>query len=153
MDCSILGKKGISLLEAIVILLIIGIILSMVLPAEAARIRKTNYEKSIKELTSIAQASIDYFILKGHCPVAISQLEPQFMPSIAISSPFGTNYQMACINGLVNVSVLVPSGLAGKDPQGSLQVIINQGSQDLVEISQSLPNELTTRLSYDLKNQ
>jgi len=139
------------MLEVTAILLIIGVILSMVMPNYTGRINNANYEKTVNELTAIAQASIDYFILQGSWPTGIGQLAPEFMPHAVTSSPFGTNYQITCVNNVVSVSVLIPSGIAQKNPQGPLLVIINQGAQDQIEISQTVRNEFTSRLNYDLK--
>ena len=122
------------------------------IPAYEVRLRNADYEKTVKELTAIAQASVNFFLSEGAWPVTISQLEPQFMPHAVTLSPFGTNYQMNCINEVVTVSVLIPTGIAEKNPQGSLWVKINQGDMDLIEISRAIPNELTSRLSYDAKH-
>jgi len=73
------------------------------------------------------------------------------MPHAVTSSPFGTNYQMTCVNNMATVSVLIPSGIAQKNPQGQLLVINNQGLQDQIAISKTIKNELTSRLSYELK--
>ncbi len=140
------------MLEVTVILFIIGVIFSVVMPNYIGRIKNANYEKTVNELTAIAQASIDYFISEGSWPTGISQLAPQFMPQAVTSSPFGTNYQIICVNNMVTASVLIPSGIAQKNPQGPLLVINNQGSQDQIEITQTVKNELTSRLNYDLKH-
>ncbi len=139
------------MLEMTAILLIMGGILSLVLPNYLTRLKEANYEKTVKELTAISQASIDYLQFEGIWPSTITQLVPQFMPHTVISSPFGTNYQITCINNLVTVSVLIPTGIAKKNPQGQLLVINNQGNQDKIEISRTVQNEFTSRLMYDLK--
>lgn len=138
-------------MEVIVILLIIVLMLSMVVPNYVGRINNANYEKTVNELTAIAQASIDYFILEESWPIEINQLAPEFMPYAVTSSPFGTNYQITCVNNMVTVSVLIPAGIAQKNPQGQLLVINNQGSQDQIGISKTVQNEFTSRLNYDLK--
>jgi len=152
MDSRILNKKGSSMLEVTAILLIIGVILSMVMPNYIGRINNANYEKTVNELTAIATACVDFFISRGSWPTGTSQLAPQFMPRTVTSSPFGTNYQITCVNNMVTASVLIPAGIAQKNPQGPLLVIINQGTQDQIAISQIVKNELTSRLHYDLKN-
>lgn len=147
----ILNKAGTTLLEVTAVLLIIGVILSMVVPNYVYRINTAKYEKTVNELTAIAQASIDYFNMMGSCPPGTSQLAPEFMPNAVTSSPFGTTYlPPACSNNMVTVSVLIPSGIAPKSPQGQLGVIIHQGKQDQIEISQIVQNEVASRLSYCL---
>ena len=137
--------------EATAILLIIAVILSMVIPNYVGRINHAKYEKTVKELTAIEQASIDYFISQGSWPTGISQLAPEFMPYAVVSSPFGTNYQITCVNNMATAFVLIPAGIAQKNPRGQLLVINNQGAKDQIEISKTVRNEFTSRLNYDLK--
>lgn len=152
MDSRILINKGFSILELTAILLIMVGIFSIMIPGYEARLNNADYEKTIKELTAIAQASIDYFSLEGAWPATTGQLTPKFIPQAVTSSPFGTNYQITAINNLVTVSVLIPAGIAQKNPQGQLLVINNQGAQDQIEISKTLQNEFASRLIYDLKH-
>ena len=123
----------------------------MVIPNYINRINNAKYQKTVNELTAIAQASVDYYVSEGSWPTGISQLAPQFMPTAVTSSPFKTSYQIICVNNIVTVSVLIPTGIAQKSPLGQLLVLNNQGAQDQLEISQTVPNELTSRLSYQLK--
>lgn len=147
----ILNKTGTNLLEVTAVLLIIGVILSMLVANFVNRINIAKYEKTVNELTAIAQASIDYFNMMGSCPPGISQLAPEFMPHSVTSSPFGTTYlPPSCSNSMVTVSVLIPSGIAPESPQGQLGEIIHQGKQDQIEISQLVQNEFTSRLGYCL---
>jgi len=139
-------------MEITVVLFIIAGMFSIILPNNVARLKNANYEKTISELTALSQASIDYFILKGSWPSSIAQLSPQFMPYALITSPFGTNYQIICFDNLVTVSVLIPAGIAKKNPQGQLLVINNQGAKDQIEISKTVQNDISSRLTYDLKN-
>ena len=151
MESCILNKKGVSILEVTVVVGIVGAVLSMVISSYINRINNANYQKTVNELTVIAQASVDYFNSVGSWPTQVSQLAPQFIPNTVTSSPFGTNYQISSVNSVGTVSVLIPSGIAQNNPQGPLLVIIHQGNQDQIEISQTVKNELTSRLNYDLK--
>lgn len=56
------------MLEVAAVLFILGAIFSMVIPNYIGRINNANYEKTVNELTAIAQASMDYFISKGSWP-------------------------------------------------------------------------------------
>ena len=139
------------MLEVTAVFFIVGVILCMVIPNYINRINNAKYQRTVNELTAIAQASVDYYISEGSWPTGISQLAPQFMPNAVTSSPFGTNYQMSCVNNVVTASVLVPAGIAQKNPWGRLLMVNNQGAWDQIEISQTVGNEITSRLSYDLK--
>ena len=151
MESCFLNKKGNSILEVTAVLFVVGVILSMVISNDVNRIQNANYQRTVNELTVIAQASVDYYISQGSWPVGTSQLVPQFMARAVTSSPFGTNYQMSCVNNVVTASVLVPAGIAQKNPWGRLLMVNNQGAWDQIEISQTVGNEITSRLSYDLK--
>jgi len=151
MESCFLNKKGSSILEVTAVLFVVGVILSMVISNYVNKIQNANYQRTVNELTAIAQASVDYYISEGSWPTGISQLVPQFMAQAVTSSPFGTNYQMSCVNNVVTASVLVPAGIAQKNPLGQLLVINNQGVQDQIEISKTVQNEFTSRLNYDLK--
>lgn len=139
------------MLEVSAILFTIAVIFSMVIPNYIGRINNAKYEKTVNELTSIAQASVNYYVSNGAWPVVISQLSPQFLTYAVVSSPFGTNYQITCINNMVTASVLIPSGIAQKNPGGQLWEIKTQGSQDQIKISKTVENDFTSRLNYDLK--
>jgi len=148
----LLNKKGISILELVIVIFIIGVIISTMITNALSRINQAKYEKTVNELTSIAQASVDYFNLEGNWPDTIiweKQLAPQFMPHVNAFSPFGTTYNINGVNNMVTASVLIPTGIAQSNPQqGQLWVKIPQGGQDKIEITQTIQNEFTSRLSY-----
>lgn len=151
MEMRVLNKNGVSLLEVTAALFIVGAILAMLMPNYVSRIKNAKYQKTISELTAIAQASADYYLSQGVWPTEIKQLVPQYMPNAVTLSPYGTIYQIICVNNMVTASVLIPSGIAQKNPQGQLLVINNEGAQDQIEISKPLENEFSSRLNYDLK--
>ena len=130
---------------------VVIIILAMVIPNYVNRVRNAKYQKTVNELTVIAQSSVNYFLSQGSWPTTINQLSPQFIPNAVTVSPFGTNYQTSVVNNVVTISVLIPSGIALNNPQGPLLVISHQGIQDQISISQTVKNELTSRLNFDLK--
>lgn len=152
MDSRILSNRGFTIFELTTTLLIMVSIFLIVIPSYETRLKNAEYEKTIKELSAIAQASIDYFNLGGTWPAKISQLTPKFIPQAIISSPFGTNYQISTTNNLITVSILIPAGIAQKNSLGQLLVINNQGTQDQIEISKTIQNEFTSRLTYDLRH-
>jgi len=123
----------------------------MVMPNYVSRIKNAKYQKTVSELTIIAQAAVDYYLSEGGWPTDIKQLVPQYMPNAVTLSPYGTAYQIVCVNNMVTASVFIPSGIAQKNPQGQLLVINTQGSQDQIEINKPFENEFSSRLNYDLK--
>lgn len=150
------------MLEVTVVVIIVGVILSMLIPDSISRINQAKYEKTVSELTTIAQASVDYFNFTGSWPDSgswPSELYPKFIPdggnpaNAVTSSPFGTAYNISWINNIVTVSVLIPTGIAQNNPlEGQLWTKTNQGSQDLIQITQTVPSGSTARLNYCLNN-
>ncbi|MBF0511638.1 MAG: hypothetical protein HQL13_04830 [Candidatus Omnitrophica bacterium] len=149
MGRGILNRKGISMLEASVCLLMIAFLLSFLVPCYVGWVKKARYEKTLHEMMSIAEASIDYFMLKAAWPQGVEALIPQFMPQGVAVSPFGTIYELSGSNNMATVSVLIPSGIAENNPESSLVVISSQGAWDQIQVSQIVKNEFTSRLSYD----
>ena len=52
---------------------------------------------------------------------------------------------------MVSVSDLIPTGLAQKNPEGSLLEVATSGAQDNIMITQRIPNVFTSRMLYDKK--
>ena len=139
-------------MEVTAIVFIVVVLCFIVLSNYLGRINNAKYQKTVNELTAIAVASTDYFIVEGFWPRAISQLSPGFMPQAVTVSAFGTDYQIVCVSNMVTASVLIPAGIAQKNPQGQLLVINNWGGQDLINVTKIVQNAYTSRLNYDLKN-
>src|SRR5208283_2440828 len=109
-----------------VVIFIVGVILSMLIPNCISRIKQAMYEKTVSELTTIAQASVDYFNLTGSWPDSsnwANELYPKFIPdggnsaNAVTSSPFGTAYNINCINNIATAYVLIPTGIAQKNEE------------------------------------
>jgi len=158
-----LNIKGVTVLEVTVILFIVGVILSMAVPSYISRINQAKYEKTVNELTAIAQASVDYFNLTGSWPDPViwaSQLYPDFIPdgraqrNAVTSSPFGTPYNISYVNNIATAFVLIPSKIAQKNESSPLLEVIpqNQGAQDLIRVTLNVPNDTTSRLNYCRNN-
>ena len=151
MDSSILNKQGITLLEVVATMVIVGFLLSIIIPFNVTRIKNAQYQKTVAEMKTIAQAAIDYYISQGSCPTTTDQLAPTYTPKAVTSSPFGTAYQISCANNLVSVTNQITAGLVQKNPGGSLLEVTTAGGFDTIKITQRIPNELTGRLLYDKK--
>lgn len=139
------------MLEVAVTVVIIGCILTVVMTNNIERIRQAQFQKTVTEMTTIARASIDYYLSQGVCPTDIGQLSPVFIPQPVTSSSFGSDYQINCTVNTVSVSDLIPSGLAQKNPEGPLLQVSAAGGQDNITITQIMPNAFTGRLLYDKK--
>jgi len=151
--------KGISILEAITVLVILGLILSSVIPICIDRVNRAKYEKMINEMTSIAQASIDFYNSQypNTWPTDINQLAPKYMNYAVNSNPWGNGYTLNEPNngnsGLVQVSSVIPSGVVENNPQGPMVMVnaLSGTSDETVSIAQSVTNEGIGRLQYEKK--
>ncbi len=142
--------KGMTLLEVVVVLVVMGIILSVLIPNSLERIKKAKCEKTVHELTVIAEAAVDYFLVEGIWP-SLSQLAPKYIPSAITSNPFGESYQILGMNKRVIAFTLIPVGIIHKDYEGGLFQATHQGNSNKIEVYRYLPHEFTSRLNYDLK--
>ena len=135
-------------------LVIVGVILSSVIPSCIERINKANYEKTIDEMSSLAQASIDYYRSQypNAWPTNISQLAPKYIYKAVTSTPWGDVYGLRFQNNLVIVSTSIPSGIAQMDQgEGAMLSVVTNTSGDQISIAQSVPNEDIGRLQYEKK--
>jgi len=150
MDSRILNIKGISVLEVLVAVAILGMLFAMVIVNANSRINKSKLERTVNEMMSIAQASLDYHNTQGSWPETTSDLTPAYMSAVSFS-PFEGEYQINNVNNTVTVSTTVPSGLAKNYFHGALLEVIPGVGQDTIEITQQLPNEFSGRLEYEKK--
>jgi type II secretory pathway pseudopilin PulG len=128
-----------------------AIVLSVVMGGYGTRVAKAKLERTVDEMMSLAHASLDFYNSQGAWPAAPRNLAPGYMYAAVNSSPFGGNYQ---INGLINavtVSTTIPSGLAQNYYQGALLQILPGVPNDIVSVTQRLPNELSGRMEYEKK--
>ena len=148
-------RDGLSILEVMTILVILGILLSAVIPGWVDRINKAKYEKTISEMTSIAQASIDFYSSQypNVWPISINQLVPQYLYQAVSSSPWGGNYALNFQNNLIVVSTTIPTGIARNNPEGPMLNVTAGMNGDQINISQSVPNEGIGRVQYEKKYQ
>jgi len=151
MDRCLLNNRGFSLLEWVCVMLAMAGILAMVMSGIMQRVQNAQFGKTVQEMKSIAQASINFYVAQGICPTGINQLAPLYMPQAVLTSPFNSAYQLSCTGNLISVSDSVPAGLAQKNPQGPLLQVSSSGGQDNITITQSLPYSFTARLLYDKK--
>jgi type II secretory pathway pseudopilin PulG len=135
------------------VLVILGVLLSYVVPNCIDRINRAKYEKTINEMTSISQASIDFYNSQypNAWPMSISQLVPQYMLQAVTSSPWGGSYELSFEHNLAIVSTTIPSGIVSMNPQGPMFNIVTGASGDQISIAESVPNESTGRLEYEKK--
>ena len=145
-------KLGYALLELIMALIVSISVLSILLGGYQARISRARIDKTVTELISLAQASIEYYRSRGYWPASPGVLNGSSMYSNLAVSPFGNDYRFNSLNRAVTVSTVVPSGFAqGYDKGGLLQVLPDGNGQDTVEITRLLSNAMLGRLEYESK--
>ena len=146
-------------------LTIIGVLLSYVVPICVVRINRAKYDKMINEMTSIAQASIDYYNAQYHdpknpnasWPPDINHLAPLYMFQPVIASPWGSSYVLSTpgnsinSNDLAQVSTIIPSGIAENNSEGSMVNVTPVGDGDQISITLSVTNEGLGMAQYEKK--
>ena len=63
-----LRSSAFSLVEVMIVVVILGLLFSMVLPAFKSNVDKTKYETSVMNLKSVAKAMEQYYLQKGKYP-------------------------------------------------------------------------------------
>ena len=151
MDDNVLAKRGFSLAELSLALMVISIFI-VVSFYSASKIRQlASAQRVIEELDSIATASTRYYSEQGVWPVNISDLRPNFLAQQSSDlNAFGNAYIISSNVSSVSVSALLPNGLITNKSYGSEVVVVNQGNNDLVSITKS-PESRTWKLKYEKK--
>ena len=146
-----LFRRGYTLVELIAALVMVVTVLAMIMGTYTLRIKKAKLDKTLQEMMSLAQASLDFYRVQGYWPMTTGDLAPNYMYTGIAVSPFGGAYQLTGLHGAISVSTLVPQGLPVNGCQGSLFEIAPQNGQDIIRITQAVPNEFSGRLDYENK--
>ena len=151
MDNNILAKRGFSLAELSLVLMVISICIAVSFYS-ASKIRQiASAQRVIEELDAIALASTRYYSEQGAWPINISDLRPSYLVQQSSDlNPFGNIYTITSNVTSFSVSTLLPNGLITNKSYGSEVVVINQGNNDLVSITKS-PESRTWKLKYEKK--
>lgn len=151
MDNNVLKRRGFSLAELSLVLMLAGIFIAAAFYS-AAKIRQVaSGIRALEELDAIALASARYYSERGAWPVNLSDLRPSYLVQQASSfNPFGNAYTISSNVSSVSVSTLLPKGLITSKSFGSEVVVVNQGNNDLVSITKT-PESRTWKLKYDKK--
>lgn len=151
MDNNVLAKRGFSLVELSLVLMLASVFIAVFFYS-AAKIRQAALgQRVIEELDAIAAAGTGYYSEHGAWPVNISDLRPGYLVEQSSGiNPFGNAYTITSNTLSFSVSTLLPKGLITNKSYGSEIVIVNQGNNDLVSITKS-PESRTWKLKYEKK--
>jgi len=151
-----ISLKGISVLEIVAVLIIVGVLLSYLVPGWIERVNRAKYEKMLLEMKSIAQAGIDYYNAQDQKPLGVMDLKllfttkgPQkYLSNPLVVSPWGKAYVLDFENNLVIVSTSIPAGITfSNTDEGVMQSV--RGDQ--ISIAQTVPGPSIGRLEYEKK--
>jgi len=151
MDSHVLTKRGFSLVELGLVLMVVSMFIA-ISSYSAAKIRQVvKAQRILNELDSIASVSTQYYLENGAWPATLSDLRPKYLsPTSGDLNPFGNAYTIAGNVSRVSVSTVVPRGVITEKSFGSEIVIVNQGSNDLVSLSKSIESR-NWKLKYEKK--
>ena len=151
MDNNVLKRRGFSLAELSLVLMLTGVFIAAAFYS-AAKIRQVaSGIRALEELDSIALASARYYSERGAWPVNLSDLRPSYLVQQSSDvNPFGNAYTIISNVSIVSVSTLLPKGLITSKSYGSEVVVVNQGNNDLVSITKS-PESRIWNLKYEKK--
>ena len=151
MDNNVLKRRGFSLAELSLVLMLAGVFIAAAFYS-AAKIRQVaSGIRALEELDSIALASARYYSERGAWPVNLSDLRPSYLVQQSSDvNPFGNAYTITSNVSSVSVSTLLPKGLITSKSYGSEVVVLNQGNNDLVSVTKT-PESTTWKLKYEKK--
>ena len=161
-------KKGFTLLELTVVMVIVGVLLKTIIGNCTNYINRAKFQATVREMGSIAQAAIDYYNSSNN-PNDQSNSKPLAWPSnpsllsnnsdsnynnlpqSVTINPFGYSYQLSYGNNMATVSTIIPNGILIDPTEGSFINITSVAGGKQISVSQSISNEYTGRLAYDLQ--
>ncbi len=151
MDNNVLAKRGFSLAELSLVLMVASVFIAASFYS-AAKIRQAaSAQRVIEELDSIAAASTRYYSEHGAWPTGLSDLRSSYLGQQSSDlNPFSNAYTITSNALSFSVSTLLPKGLITNKSYGSEVVVVNQGNNDLVSITKS-PESRTWNLKYEKK--
>jgi len=151
MDSDVLAKRGFSLVELGLVLMVISVFIA-ISSYSAAKIRQVvKAQRTLNELDAIASVSTQYYLENGAWPASLADLHPKYLgPTSSDFNPFGNAYAITAGTSSVSVSTVVPRGVITEKSFGSEIVIVNQGSNDLVSLSKSIESR-NWKLKYEKK--
>ena len=151
MDNNVLKRRGFSLAELSLVLMLTGVFIAAAFYS-AAKIRQVaSGIRALEELDSIALASARYYSERGAWPVNLSDLRPSYLVQQSSDvNPFGNAYTITSNVSSVSVSTLLPKNLVTPKSFGSEVVVVNQGNNDLVSVTKT-PESTTWKLKYEKK--
>ncbi len=151
MDNNVLAKRGFSLAELSLVLMVASVFIAASFYF-AAKIRQiASAQRVVEEMDSIAAAGTRYYSERGAWPVNLSDLRPSYLVQQSSDvNPFSNAYTITSNVLSVSVSTLLPKGLITNKSYGSEVVVVNQGNNDLVSITKS-PESRTWKLKYEKK--
>lgn len=151
MDSDVLTKRGFSLVELVLVLMVASVFIAAT-GYSVAKIRQVvKAQRTINELNAIASVSTQYYLENGAWPASTDDLRPKYLgPNSSVLNPFGNAYTIAGGASSVSVSTLLPRGLITEKSFGSEIVVVNQGANDLVSLSKSIESR-NWKLKYEKK--
>lgn len=145
-------KRGMTLFEITLTMTVLFLALSVIAGFCQTRMQRARMEQTAKDMTAIAEASVQYRTATGSWPASIGDLAPGYLPQDVLKNAFGNAYVLTCAAGSVSVSSLAPAGLARDLSQGSLwQVSSAGGASEQVMITKREEIGSLGRLRYDKK--
>ena len=145
-------RKGISLVEMILTLLVVVLAISTLVGVYKQRVQSGYMDQTVSDMLAIADATLNYKTTTGNWPAGIADLVPAYLPAAVTQNAFGDPFSLVCATGKVSVSSKVPQGLVNNTSLGPLMEVSSAGAGvDLVTITRREQIGAMGRLQYDKK--
>jgi len=161
-------KIGFTVLELTIVMVIVGVLIVIIVSNCTNFINRAKFQATVREMGSIAQAAIDYYNSSNNPndpndPLPLvwpsntsllannTNFNGNNMPQVVTSNPFGYSYSLRHGNNMVTVTTRIPKGILVDAGEGSFLALTPGTTSDQISITQSIPNEFSGRLTYDLE--
>ena len=150
MDSYFLNKKGSSLIQILIALVVIGMLITMAITGGKGRLWTAQVNRAIKSVTNIAKAAQQYEKNNGSWPTSVADMQPDLLdPNITVNG-FGNTYDLVSTSKLITVSTLVPDGPININAH-SMAVVSDEGSNKRISVTLTIDYGTTAQLRYDKK--
>ncbi len=123
------------LLPIAAVLLFLAVIFSVGTMLQEEPVKASRIHQTVKEMTMIADAAMEYRSATEGWPVNIDDLVPKYLRTAALSNPLGYRYLLKNEDGNLVITTLLPTGVARQRDLEPGFELIDEGTMDEIRLA------------------